>query len=561
MNPSVKIASAIAILSAASVAFVEAADVQDSFVRREQQEQARERIERRDDRREQVQVKIEEKSEVEMAPAQTNAAAFYVDEIILDDVPDEAGFLEEMAEVYEGRTLSLEDIRALVAAMNRKLLDKGYVTSRVVIPEQNILSGMLHLRFAPGRLGRVVYSAESDRLPWENAFPIREGDLLNVRLLEEGLEQMKRLRSLDVSMRILPADAEGVSNLELTIHAKKQVYGNISIDDSGMKETGKYQWTGTFGAERLFNANDIFQFSVGFDGSREGGEKGTRAPSFCYSIPRGKDTFTIRHNRYNYHQTVASVPYDFISKGKVRTTRFSYEHMISRSAAEKRSFDVSLIKRDSHNFINDMEIPVQALDTAALEIGLADRIYIGRDTLYLRAALKQGMGWFGAQKENSYADGPKTRYKKWIFDADWYKPFTMGHRPAMFSSTFHGEWNAAGKRLYGVDMVSIGNRYTVRGFDGEYTLMGESGWYLRNELASTIPKIHSEIYFGLDVGSVYGVSTDTLVGRTIAGAALGMRGTFSSGISYDAFISRAIYKPDGYHTRVWVPGFMVSCRF
>lgn len=60
-----------------------------------------------------------------------------------------------------------------------------------------------------------------------------------------------------------------------------------------------------------------------------------------------------------------------------------------------------MIKRDSHYFINDMEIPVQAMDTTALEVGLSDRIYIGRNTLYVRLGHKQGTGWMGAQKENT----------------------------------------------------------------------------------------------------------------------------------------------------------------
>lgn len=110
-------------------------------------------------------------------------------------------------------------------------------------------------------------------------------------------------------------------------------------------------------------------------------------------------------------------------------------------------------------------------------------------------------------------------------------------------------------------MVSIGNRYTVRGFDGEYTLMGENGWYLRNELSSSLPRLHSSVYAGLDAGAVYGVSTDILTGRTIAGMALGMRGTFPSGLFYDIFISRALYKPDGFHTKTWAGGFTLGCQF
>jgi len=86
------------------------------------------------------------------------------------------------------------------------------------------------------------------------------------------------------------------------------------------------------------------------------------------------------------------------------------------------------------------------------------------------------------------------------------------------------------KRLYSVDTINIGNRYSVYGFDGEYTLMGDSGWYLRNEVASVIPHLNTEVYLGLDVGAVYGKSAETLVGKTIAGTAIGIRGNYASGL-------------------------------
>lgn len=486
---------------------------------------------------------------------------FMLQEITLKNLPEELNFLYDLFPSYKNRNLKLSDIEELVRKLNQKLQDKGYVTSQVVIPEQNLSGKKLVLYCVPGKLRQVVYAKGSENLPWKNAFPIREGDLLNLRMLEEGLENMKRVRSLDVSMKILPTNEPGFSDLELAIHSQKQVHGSLSFDDSGMKETGKDQFTTSLRFDRVFNANDVLYISNTLDTSRDWSEKGTRSQSFSYSIPYGKNRLTISHSRNRYNQLVSSKPYDFTSSGKSQTTRVSLEHMISRSQTERRSMDITVSKRNSHYFINDTEIPVQAMDTSALEIGFNDRIYFGRNTLYLRVAHKQGMGWFGAQKENEYPDAPKTRYQMWLFDVDWYQPFTMGHRPATFSSSLHGQWNTKGNRLYGVDMLSIGNRYTINGFDGEYTLMGESGWYLRNDLASTIPSLHSEVYMGLDVGSVYGVSTDSLVGRTIAGATVGMRGTFSSGISYDAFISRALYKPEGYHTKRWPMGFTITCKF
>ena len=56
-------------------------------------------------------------------------------------------------------------------------------------------------------------------------------------------------------------------------------------------------------------------------------------------------------------------------------------------------------------------------------------------------------------------------------------PRIWGHRPASITTSFHGQWTLGGKQLYSRDMISLGNRYTVQGFDGENTLMAESGWY------------------------------------------------------------------------------------
>ena len=57
-----------------------------------------------------------------------------------------------------------------------------------------------------GWLHKIIYGKDSALIPWKNAFPIKEGDILNIRRLEQGLEQMKRVSSSDVSMKLLPAD-------------------------------------------------------------------------------------------------------------------------------------------------------------------------------------------------------------------------------------------------------------------------------------------------------------------------------------------------------------------
>ena len=497
-------------------------------------------------------------------PSDKNGTSFYIKQIQLDGVPKELSFLSKIARKHEQKHVTVSDITNIRNAFQRKLLDKGYVTSQVYIPEQNLNAGTLQFMVMPGRVEDIRYSASSAHGPWRTAFPVRPGDILNIRDVEQGLEQMKRVSSQSVTMKLLPGTSVGTSIIELSIKQDKPVHGSISFDNSVLESTGVYQGSFTSSFDQVFRANDTFTMSLSGDLSGAGSIKGTRAASLNYVIPHGKDTFSLSFSKSRYHQTIQSNPYDFTYSGKSTTMKAKWNHVWSRTQREKRAFDISISTRHNHRFINDMEIPVQALRTTSMEFGISNRKYIGNATLYSRLGFQWGIGALGAQPEHKASvamGGPTSRYHMWLVDVDYRKPFIMGHRPASFTSSFHGQWVQGGKRLYSVDTINIGNRYSIYGFDGEYTLMGDSGWYVRNEVSSVIPRLNTEVYLGLDVGAVYGKSTEALVGKTIAGTALGIRGNYSSGLLFDAFVSTPLYKPQGYHTKKFYSGFTIGYRF
>ena len=497
-------------------------------------------------------------------PSDKNGTSFYIKQIQLDGVPKELSFLNKIARKHEQKHVTVSDITNIRNAFQRKLLDKGYVTSQVYIPEQKLNAGTLQFMVMPGRVEDIRYSDSSAHGPWRTAFPVRSGDILNIRDVEQGLEQMKRVSSQSVTMKLIPGTSVGASIIELSIKQDKPVHGSISFDNSGLESTGVYQGSFTTSFDQVFRANDTFTMSLSGDLSGAGSIKGTRAASLNYVIPHGKDTFSLSFSKSRYHQTIQSNPYDFTYSGKSTTMKAKWNHVWSRTQREKRAFDISISTRHNHRFINDMEIPVQALRTTSMEFGVSNRKYIGNATLYSRLGFQWGIGALGAQPEHKASvamGGPTSRYHMWLVDVDYRKPFIMGHRPASFTSSFHGQWVQGGKRVYSVDTINIGNRYSIYGFDGEYTLMGDSGWYVRNEVSSVIPRLNTEVYLGLDVGAVYGKSTESLVGKTIAGTALGVRGNYSSGLLFDAFVSTPLYKPQGYHTKKFYSGFTVGYRF
>ena len=485
---------------------------------------------------------------------------FLISHVEIENLAERFDFLERLSRPYIGKELSLHDINKLIGKMNHALLSRGFSTSRIVVPEQNLSSGKLHLVLLIGRIHAVRFAEGSDNLYWKNLFPFHEGDILNVRDIEQGIEQAKRLPSQDISVQLLPSDQPQRTDVVLTVKRGKNFYGTISVDDSGLEDTGKLQWYTSIGIDQPFHKNDMLRIGMNLDGARDGYEKGTRGHNISYTYPYGRHTFSFSYQRSKYHQTVESIPYNFISAGDSNISTLSWDYVLHRSTAMKTSMDIRLRKRNSHSFLNDVELPIQAMHQTSMEVGYAERLYIDRDTLYFRLTHRFGLGWLGAQKEKPYADAPKTLYRMWLLDVDFVHPFEFSHRPATFTTSFHGQYTMDDMRLYGVDMISMGNRYTVRGFDGEVTLMGTNGWYLRNELSTRFPKQKAELYLGLDVGAVYGYGTEVYNGHVIAGTVLGLRGAMDM-ISYDVFAAKPIRKPEGFRTPDVTYGFSLGMKF
>ena len=508
----------------------------------------------------------EERAEVVMPPPPSSdlpadeSVRFHISQITIENQVERFRFLECIARPYVDKELSLSDINKLINAMNQSIMARGFSTSRIVVPEQNLSSGELHLVLLVGYINTVRFAEGSDTLYWKNLFPFHEEDILNVRDIEQGIEQAKRIPSQDISVQLLPSEQPQRTDVVLTVKRGKNFYGTISVDDSGLEDTGKLQWYTSIGIDQPFHKNDLLRIGMNLDGAHDGYEKGTRGHNISYTYPYGRHTFSFSYQRSKYHQTVESIPYNFISAGDSNISMLSWDYVLHRSAAMKTSMDIRLRKRNAHSFLNDVELPIQAMHQTSMEVGFAERLYLQRDTLYFRLAHRFGLGWLGAQKEKPYDDAPKTLYRMWLFDVDFVHPFEFSHRPATFTTSFHGQYTMDDMRLYGVDMISMGNRYTVRGFDGEVTLMGTNGWYLRNELSTRFPKQKAELYLGLDVGAVYGYGTEVYNGHVIAGTVLGLRGAMDM-LSYDVFAAKPIQKPEGFRTSDVTYGFSLGMKF
>ncbi|MEN7530751.1 POTRA domain-containing protein [Cupriavidus sp. DL-D2] len=112
---------------------------------------------------------------------------------------DPFAFARQWLEHYQGQCVGKQGVETLVKGLSQTILSKGYVTTRVLVPEQDLSSGTLKLALIPGVIGDIRFSDPDLWGTWKTAFPTAPGELLNLRDLEQGLEQMKRVASQDAT--------------------------------------------------------------------------------------------------------------------------------------------------------------------------------------------------------------------------------------------------------------------------------------------------------------------------------------------------------------------------
>lgn len=478
-----------------------------------------------------------------------------------------------------GKCLHAGDINQIMSLAQNALIGRGYTTTRILAAPQDLNSGKLQLTLIPGYLRSIRIDRSNDDqthagriAAFQNKFPTRSNDLLNLRDLEQGLENLKRLPTAEADLQIVPVEGEP-NQSDVVVQWRQRLLPyrvSVGMDNSGSEATGKYQGNITFSADNPFGLSDMFYVNYGrsignvpdeTDSSGSLKKGGTHNYALHYSVPFGKWTWAFNHSGYRYHQAVAGLSAAYDYNGKSYNTDLGFNRLIYRDAKRKTHVGAKLWTRETQSYIDDAEITVQRRRTAGWLAELSHKEYIGNSTAQFKIAYKRGTGMSDALRAPEEAFGEGTsRMKTWTASADVNTPFQIGKQLFAYDTSVHAQWNKT--PLTSQDKLAIGGHHTVRGFDGEMSLSAERGWYWRNDLSWQFKPGH-QLYLGADVGHVSGQSAKWLLGQTLAGTAIGIRGQIKLGgnLHYDIFTGRALKKPEFFQSRKWASGFQVGYTF
>lgn len=464
-----------------------------------------------------------------------------------------------------GRCLGTVGINIVTKRAQNAVIARGYITTRILVEPQDISSGQLVLTVIPGRVRAIRFAADSDpRVMLWNTMAVQPGDLLNLRDVEQSLENLRRVPTVEAEIQIEPAVGADVrpgdSDLVIAWKQGTRYRGSLGADNSGTRATGVYTGTVTASADNLLTFSDLLYIS--YVGSLSGsgpGNQGSRNFTGYYSVPFRDWLLALSANRYDYYQPVAGANATIVYRGDNRNGDATLTRIVYRDAVRKTALVLRGWTRSSKNFIDDTEVEVQRRRMSGWAAGAAHREFIGASTLDLNLGYRRGTGALGALPAPEEAFGEGTAREILITaDALLAIPFRLADQRLRYSLAWRAQWNRTA--IVPQDRFSIGNRYTVRGFDGNSVLVGPRGWLIRNDLGAPLGESGQEIYVGADYGTVSGPTTRFLVGDQLAGAVVGLRGGYR-GLAYDFSIGKPLYQPAGFVTDSTTFAFNVSWSF
>ncbi|TDG02337.1 ShlB/FhaC/HecB family hemolysin secretion/activation protein [Paraburkholderia guartelaensis] len=488
------------------------------------------------------------------------APMFRIDHIeFTGDSPVSRRALDEVAQPFIGRMLGRNRINLLLRRLTEAFIAHGYITTRAYLGQQNLASGTLTINVVAGRIAAFTLngqplrprSTQPGRVPpvgggflsddgtaW--AFGASQGDALRLPDLEQGVDQINRLRRNQAQIQIVPGEAPGDSIVAITNHFGGPFYVDAGLDNYGSSSTGTLRYRASLEADNAIG----FQESLGLSYV---GSENSNALVFSAAVPFGYQTLSYTTALSEYQQAIGDTA---LLDGRTFSQTLGWNDVLTRSASGRTSLDATLTKLRTERSVNGIELSPQDLTVARIGVNGLYRFSAHGDPAAATwdLGISQGLPWLSASHDGPDIDNSDAHSQFTMGDATLTLQATVGQLGAL-SFAYRGRLRAqySPVALFGNEQIFLGGMDSVRGFT-EGGIAGDSGFYLRNETvwqnAPACFDTHLEPYAFLDGGKSHLVAQGGW--PTLMGAGVGVRAARRFGnhtMTGEVLVGRALLQP------------------
>lgn len=460
----------------------------------------------------------------DQAAIPSDGRCFAIDKILVSGatlVPTKA--IDKVTDQYIGKCIGIADLQNIIKALTNLYLDKGYVTARLYIPEQNVKqSRLLNLVVEEGILSDIYYNGRPVN-PYDgvimSSMPRMRGRPMNMRDVEQGLDQINRLASNNAKTDILPGKNEGDTIVNVSNQPGKRWQLNVSHDNLGQESTGFARYNSTLTLDNLLKINDLWSFGYQRTQRDYWNDNNLDGKSNSYSgsvsIPNGYWTFSVSGYYYKYKSIIEGNFGPIHTSGNSSELRGSVNRLLHRDNKSLTTLNVGLAYKETNNFLLGNKIEVGSRIYAVANIDLSHSRQMLKGTWTFDFNYMQGVDLFGAVKKHEPGAGDaEPKFSKFVGTISVATPFKIKSQNFIVNNLLLGQYSP--DNLLGAEQISLGSYSNVRG-SRDSLLFGNNGLFTRNEIAwralpwgnnARLVRALGELrpYAGLDYGQVFAQS-------------------------------------------------------
>lgn len=385
---------------------------------------------------------------------------------------------------YRGQCLGVSQLNELLKVITDHYIAKGRVTSRAYLPQQDLSSGHLQVLVVEGKLEGLKGAQGSTVTDRElaMAFPGKVGEALNLREVEQLVDQLNRLPSKQAQMELTPGTQIGGSEVVVKNTPQKPWRASLSRNNDGQKSTGEQQWGAGLEWDSPLGLADQLILRGGHDAVSDH-QKTSKNSMLYYNVPWGWWNFSYTYSESDYRTFGVTNDFKFKQNGDNQNHQLRAERVIHRDDVSKTSVNVGLAHLRTNNYILDARTKPSSNRLSELQLGINHGRRIGNAFVNFDLGMQNGIGLLDAQSQEERDSlgkrQPNSRYRKYTATVSYLQPFTLWGESFSFSSLATGQRSE--DILFSPQRMSLGGSASVRGFKDQQ-LIGDSGGYWRNEV-------------------------------------------------------------------------------
>lgn len=387
---------------------------------------------------------------------------------------------EALLAPYRDKCLGVNQLNELLKGITDHYLSRGFVTTRAYLPQQDLSSGELKIIVVEGRFEGFDQSELASERELAMTFPGATGEVLNLRDLEQLVDQINRLPSRQAQMELVPGQEVGGSRVQLKGERSKPWRVSASRDNNGDATSGEQQAGVGLDWDSPLGLADQFGLRYGEDVVSDHW-KHSDNQSLWYSVPYGWWTFNYSYSRNYYRTRNEDAGFAFKYDGDNETHQLGAERVLHRDDVSKTGVNFGLSHQRTRNYIDDTLLDVSSTHLSEFRLGFNHGRRVGSAFVNADIGWQRGIGAFGAQDDEHGAPHgtPTARYNKYSLTLSYLQPFKLWDEAFSFESLATGQHSE--DLLYSPQRISLGGLSSIRGFKDQ-TLSGDSGYYWRNQL-------------------------------------------------------------------------------